>query len=193
MSDSWKQYWPVYKRFESEFCELTFYIALEDAHLNVYSTRMVEMLLKICAECENVAKELLREYGFSGSLHLKFPGLGEQIKQYSDLRNLGNLRVQIVWPYHSLNNLCISPLVGWDQQNPDWYKNYNNIKHNRTTKDGLKSANYKSVLYSLSALYLLNSHLVMRCNGIDELGSWRGGRMVGETDLFSFLNQGASP
>jgi hypothetical protein len=190
MSDSWKQYWPVYRRFESEFCELTFYIALEEDHLSVCSIRIAEMLLKICAECENIGKQLLLEYKFSGKEAKEFKILGNQIKQYL---NLENLKVQIVWPYNSLKDLYIFPLNGWSQKNPDWFNAYNNVKHNRTTKNGLKSANYKSVLHSLSALYLLNSRLVMKCNTIDEFGSWKGGRMVGMTDLFSSLNQGVSP
>jgi hypothetical protein len=182
MSEIWKKYWPVYKRLEDEFCEFTFYVNLEDKHSDVYSVRLCELLLRICSECENIAKSLLVEYGYLRNLELKFPNIGKEILSY--INDIEHEKAEIVFPYHSLTKTELKPLFGWSKKNPNWYKDYNDLKHNRVKLGGIQSAKYASVLNSLSALYILNVQLIMRCKTVSRIAHLEDGSSIWYTKLF---------
>src|SRR6266849_7623233 len=83
VSDVWKSYWPILERLERELCEITFAVAFADSHLGVYSARFADLLLRSCAECENVGKSLCVEKRLSSSganiQQFNFPAIGNAI------------------------------------------------------------------------------------------------------------------
>jgi hypothetical protein len=149
----WNKYFPIYERLEREFCELTYAVALEDAHLNVYSILMSEFLLRICSECENISKTLLKDLEPSAR-NIKdknFPTLGKELHAHV---NFEIKEIEVIWLYQSLTILKIKPFEGWKVGNPAWYTAYNELKHDRDAN--FAKANYKNCLYALGGLFILN-------------------------------------
>ena len=184
MSDVWKQYLPVYRRLEDEFCDFTYYVSLEDNQLNVYSIHLSELLLRICSDLENVSKVLLIELGYTLDLRDNFPKIGKKLKKHMDFQNKS---VNIVWSYQVLSDKIIIPLQDFGTKIPQWYTDYNNLKHNRAN-GGIKSATYGSVLYSLGALFLMNLELVKKCTVTDGLSRIEDGSIPSFTKLFHARN-----
>ncbi len=152
----WKQYFPIYERLESEFTELTYVIELNDSHLKVYSLRMSELILRIGSECENASKSLLKMLDINAVdvEDMNFPALGKNLCQ---IENFENKEIQVIWPYQKLTKSAFEPFEGWKSGNPDWYKAYNKIKHDRDS--GFQKANYENCLYALGGLFILNLYL----------------------------------
>ena len=73
----WKQYWPIYERLEKEVCDFTFQVALAVEQLGTYSIRLAELILRICSDCENCAKTLVKQLVPSTSVkNTSFPKIG---------------------------------------------------------------------------------------------------------------------
>lgn len=56
-------FWPVYKNLEAEFLKLMYYIHIDDSQLNVYSSKIAELLLRTVVEIESISKKLYSENG----------------------------------------------------------------------------------------------------------------------------------
>jgi hypothetical protein len=61
-------YWPVYKNIESEFNNLMFNIHIDDNQLNVYSSKITDLILRSSAEIESLSKELYKLNGGTKSI-----------------------------------------------------------------------------------------------------------------------------
>lgn len=156
----WERFWPVYKRLEKEFTDITFNIEFCDAHLNVYSILFADLLLRLGSEAENLGKSIISEYkllknSHAGISQLNFPDIGKLLIQ-PDFK-LHNKTVSIIWPYCFLSNKNVIPFRSWgenDCANPEWFNNYNKVKHNR--ESNINCANYKSVYEALAGVFILN-------------------------------------
>ena len=184
MSDSWKQYWPVYRRLEDEFCDFSYFVALEDSHLKVYSIKLSELVLRICAECENIGLSLMAELGIMSKNRMTFVDIGRHLKSRT---NLESKSAKVVWHYQSLKNVEISPFKDWSKKNPNWFQDYNDLKHNRVHQQGISCAKHGSVLNGLCALYLLNVELIKVCRHQDEFGSLPDASTPAFGKLFHYL------
>jgi len=51
-------YWPVYKNLEDEFGKLMFSIHIDDNQMNVYSSKISDLILRASTEIESISKEL---------------------------------------------------------------------------------------------------------------------------------------
>jgi hypothetical protein len=155
----WTRYWPIYERLEKEVCDFTFFVALNDAQLQVYSLNLAELILRICAECENVGKTLATELRLPPPAattieRLNFPDIGNLL---SNSIPFNTVAVEIVWIYQDLSNISLNPLSTWSpgsSKNPVWYDAYNGLKHNRNAN--IADANYVNTINALAALFILN-------------------------------------
>ncbi|MDH4100866.1 MAG: hypothetical protein OEV28_09875 [Nitrospirota bacterium] len=164
----WKEYWPVYERLENEFCDLTFSVALNDAHLEVYSLRLAELILRICGECENVAKTLITQLKLEKPSRLDFPSIGNTLSRAVPFQKV---MVEVVWPYQNLSNTTLKPFLNWSNRrskNPSWYDAYNGIKHNRNSE--FCKANFANAMNALAGLFALN--LWLRRDDIEAETQW---------------------
>lgn len=157
-SHEWKAYWPIFHRLEDEVCDLTFAVAFSDDHREVYSARLSELLLRICAECENIAKSIciVREFTPSGAKveDFNFPALGNAICSQIAIHTK---EVAIVWPYQSFTSTRIKPFDTWKlagSSNPAWFDAYNKAKHDRVAS--AKKSNVWNVVNALGGLFILN-------------------------------------
>jgi hypothetical protein len=56
-------FWPVYKNLEVGVIELSFSIHIEDAQLDVYSSKITDLILRSAAEIESISKTLYKQNG----------------------------------------------------------------------------------------------------------------------------------
>jgi hypothetical protein len=159
LSEVWKTYWPIFERLEAEFCDLSFSVAFCDSHLVVHSARLADLLVRSCAECENVGKFLCIEKGLVPSstavADLNFPAVGDAI--VSRLPRINTKELMIIWPYQSLTNTTITPFDSWHPSgctNPAWFVAYNKTKHDRISNAA--RANLDNVMRALGGLFILN-------------------------------------
>ena len=157
MSDAWKSYWPIFERLEGELCELTFAVAFADSHLGVYSARLADLLLRSCAECENVGKSVCVDKTLASATNVQqfnFPDIGNVICSHIPIYTK---ELTIIWPYQSLTYTSIRPFDTWQpigSMNPDWFNAYNGVKHDRI--GNAQKANIKNVIHALGGLFILN-------------------------------------
>jgi len=157
LQEEWKKYWSIYKRIEKEVSDITFDIYLCDEHMDVYSIHMAELLLRIGAECENIIKSLAQ----ANNIIIRNKNMQSIIDELCTTFEFQTKEVQIIWNYSFVSNKIIKPFDTWNNQNsrnPNWYKAYNDIKHNRNDVN-IKSATYKNIIFGLSGLFILNLYL----------------------------------
>lgn len=184
---TWKKFLPVYQRIESEFCELTYDVELADAHLDVYSIRFADLILRIGAESENVAKAILATNPTGFGLdpdkipHLNFPRVGDALSVQMGTFRVHAKTISLIWPYHSLSQgkQTVRPFDTWREncggtgncgrgkpckakepcsENPAWYASYNSVKHDRVKS--MHNATLGAVYHGLAGLLILNATLV---------------------------------
>ena len=160
IAQEYNLYWPVYQNIENELLSMTNYIRFDDKQLDVYSDKLLELLLRTWVEIEAISKEL---YLNNGGKVIK-----PESKMYFDKVCLKHLEekwclsekiVQIVNTnmYFSQDNLILCPLekaYEFGDTASEWKQAYQSIKHNRS--QNYSQGNLKNCIKSLAALYLLN-------------------------------------
>lgn len=154
-------YWNVYRGLERELLELANVIHIDDDQLEVYSTKIAELLIRTCVEIEAIAKEIyFREGGTKkedgSNLYFDTDCLGLLESRWL----LSKKIVAVSNPALYLTkeeNLMLKPLYKADKRgssSSDWKKAYQAVKHDRS--NSLKKGNLKNFIRALSALFLLN-------------------------------------
>lgn len=159
-------YWPIYKNLENELSSLTYNIFFTDEQLNVYSMNFVDLLLRISAEIESIAKELYEQNG--GNMnpvdeegkprYLYFDT--DCIEYLNEKWSICDKKISITAAtahFEQEANITISPLLNANKGGKNiWKKAYQSVKHNR--RKSLKKASLKNCIHALGALYILNTY-----------------------------------
>lgn len=151
-------YWPVYKNIESEFNNLMFNIHIDDKQLDVYSSKISDLILRASTEIESLSKELYKINGGEKSENIKYDE--DAITFLNNLWKLHTKKV-IISSYNCFTtNKELSPFVknekrtGSTRLTYSWNNSYQNLKHDRANSFTFGSIKY---LFDVtSALYLLN-------------------------------------
>lgn len=151
-------YWPVYKNIESEFNNLMFVIPIDDNQLNVYSSKISDLILRASTEIESISKEL---YKLNGGIKTKNIKYDEDALTYlNTLWNLENKKV-IISSYNCF--LTSKELIPFQKNEPrtgnsrltySWNNAYQNLKHDRASS--LHFGSIKYLIDVTAALYVLN-------------------------------------
>lgn len=152
--NEWKAYWPIYERIEGEFCDLSFSIAFTDDQMKVHSSRVGDLLVRACSECENVGKAVCAGRGKPLRSQPNFP---EILDAVGSAINLQPRELLVVWPYQSLTSPSLRPFsmyVSGVNKNPPWFDAHNDAKHNRATSPQTSSVG--NLVQALGALFILN-------------------------------------
>ncbi|MDP3679880.1 MAG: hypothetical protein Q8R22_03485 [Flavobacterium sp.] len=153
-------YWSIYKNIEKEFNSLMFNIHIDDNQLNVYSSKIIDLIIRSSAEIESIAKELYKINGGIDKHNLKY-----DVDALLFLNNLWNLdkKVVIISSYNCfVSNKIISPFTKNEIRTGSkdnrltytWNNSYQNLKHNRAKS--LKFGTIKYLFDVTAALYILN-------------------------------------
>lgn len=164
-------FWPIYKKLEGEFIELSYFIYIDKKQLKTYSIKIADLILRTVSECENIAKELCKKE------NIKFRDKKGKIRDYVNFHEYINGLDQI----YLLNKKLVSfdfenvsegtfdtkhkpfqkeirKINGQEKEIWKWYYSYNSIKHDRVKH--FKEANLGNLIEGLAALFLLNIYYV---------------------------------
>lgn len=152
-------YWPIFKNIEKEFENLLYNIHLDDDQLNVYSSKITDLLLRTSTEIESISKELYIQNGgkLPDNNYLNFE---DAIKHLNGKFKIEEKTI-IINSYNCfLTNKVIQPFkkntkrTGKNRMTYNWNNAYQNLKHNRF--ESLKFGSIENLLHGLAALFILN-------------------------------------
>lgn len=140
-------YWGYYLALESDLEKLARYIEFDESNFETHSIELAHLLLAASSEVDVVMKELCKLLSPESKL-VNIDSYQEIIKEH-------------MTPIISKNvisnryGLTLSPWSNWDDsKSPDWWRGYNNIKHDRSIH--FSKANLKNVLNSMAGLFITN-------------------------------------
>ncbi|WP_157954220.1 hypothetical protein [Saccharospirillum mangrovi] len=123
---------------------LSRYIDLDESNFNVHSIQLAHLLLAIGSEIDITLKKICSYLD---------PKKTKNIDQYKKIlkdHRAFSESIELV-----KTGYLFEPWSDWkEDNNPTWWKSYNNIKHNRDKY--FKEANLGNVLNALGGLYLAN-------------------------------------
>ncbi|MCV2883879.1 hypothetical protein OE749_04140 [Aestuariibacter sp. AA17] len=143
--------WPFYFSLEADVINLSRYIEFDRKNFGVYSIELLRILLSTCSEIDVVLKQICAQLDENSKAN--------NIAQYQKLicKDIDGFEEQHV--VCSRFNLSFQPWNSWvDKKSPEWWRSYNEVKHNRD--EHYSKASLQNVLESLSALYLVNMYNV---------------------------------
>lgn len=140
------------------------FIEISEDNYDVYSIELTKLFLSICSEVDVVAKLLCKETDIS--LFNKI--IGDRNPTMETYRTV----IRTKFPqFHEANvkipfyNLSFMPWEDFkDNAGPEWWKQYNGVKHERNLN--FKNANLKNVLLAMSGLMVLLVYLYGRTSVI---------------------------
>ena len=177
-----KNYWNYYLLLEKQVLETQRYVDFNTQNNATYSIEYLQLFLSICSEIDVVAKIIAKEHNpnFSGENINKWgPEVDEAISQIQSKSVVFN-NDYIVTPWHNWYHISSIDSKGKSRKklkdnckNPEWWILYNKVKHQRTSiyKNNrlyFSCANLKNVVFSLSALFILEMSYI---DSINTLGA----------------------
>lgn len=153
-------YWNYYLALESDVIDIERYVSFHSNNFNCFSNEFVKVFQAICSEVDVICKNYCRflEGDNYDKILVKSK---ENIRLYRDIIFQKHPVIADYEIYMKNCNLTFAPLKDWKSKaSPYWWISYNNIKHNRTSKNSkgeynFQDANLKNVLSALSALYII--------------------------------------
>ena len=139
--------WRFYLNLEKEFINTLNYVELSEDNYSTYSIEYEKLLLSIGSEVDILLKMLCKMVEGKNL---------QNIKEYAQiLCEYNNLTSTVI--ICDINKQTYRPFEKWSENSsPTWWKDYNQIKHNRLDNDNRKKGNLENVILGMSGLYLLN-------------------------------------
>ncbi len=178
-----KIYFPIYKSLEKEVLELATSIHFTDEHINVYSLKIADLILRCSIELESLAKDIYRE-----RVKLEPPThTGECFNWLEENLKLSQKSILIVSHYFHFDksfklNFC--PFNYKNHSKNDYYSQYNAIKHDRVKN--LHKATINVLIRVLGALYILNLYYKDTKVILDDDYTGETFDKSGGSDIFNF-------
>ncbi|MET3210667.1 UNVERIFIED_CONTAM: hypothetical protein ABIC26_003628 [Paenibacillus sp. PvR008] len=190
-------FWPIYKKLESEFIELSYYISIDKKQLKTYSIKIADLILRSVSECENIAKEICKKEKIKfrdkkGKIKewVSFHEYIVQLDQLYDLKNkhvscdFENIRKGTFDFKHTPFMKEKVKIRGQEKEIWKWYNSYNLIKHDRVKN--FKEANMENLINGLAALFLLNIYYMDKAFYFENDYDYKGiiAKIEGFSDVF---------
>jgi len=182
--------WNMYRDMERSFIRFLDYVPLTEAHKNVYSHKLLNLLLQIGGYVDTAFKEMARYSQFDGN------ELCQRIRDKTSSGDIISIEVfrDAFEPIYELSarTVVIRALVSFtalwgdckpfsdfrDKKTTTWWSAYNGVKHNWL--ENLKRANLENTCAALGGAFLLNAihepsvvELVKRGIAKTFLSDWR--------------------
>lgn len=174
----------MYRIIEDDFIDFISYVPLEENHLNVYSPKLADIIIRCCNQIETFFKEWLM-----------LPSLErfDPIEQYRDkyrneARNRGprlnigdyrdffepHLRLSEYDVYIPTLDKYIYPFKEFSEESraPCWWTVHNHLKHRAYEKR--RKATLEIALYAIAALFFLNRSNHLTTYGLQSMLETRG-------------------
>jgi hypothetical protein len=165
-----KSYWEYFLELEEQFIETKRYVDFDKANAKTYSIEYLKLYQAVCSEIDVVAKEIASSINDNFKVNdANIQKWGYEIQQFYNNINTekilfnGDLTVvpfgrwQYEWSITKDNKRKLKLVNGC--QTPIWWKNYNDVKHQRigliTGTKNFTKANQHNLILAFSALFLL--------------------------------------
>ncbi len=151
-------YWPIFKSIEHETINLSYNIHMDDNQLNVYSAKIMDLILRAAAEIESISKELYKLNGGTKTGEIKYDN--DALVHLNNIWLIDKKEVIISHPNCFQTTKVILPFVknetrtGKTYLTYSWNNAYQNLKHDRA--NSLHFGSVKYLFDILAALYILN-------------------------------------
>lgn len=160
--------WALYKYMESDFIQYLEYVPYTEKNKNVYSPKLIALLLQTCGYIDTVFKEMAKYQEFQKITECQ--EINELEK--GDYRNYNieyaRKAFKKIYKLSSNNGGTLIAKLSWfgDKElvpfkmfavdkSPSWWRVYNTVKH--TWSKALEQSNMDNTLEALSAAFLLNA------------------------------------
>jgi len=138
-------HWNYFVSLEEHLETIIRFIEPVEKNFETYSTEIARLFLSVGSEIDVVLKEICKIIEPDKS--------PEKINEYRDIilpkkryLSMGSVMIQNF-------GLIFKPWDNWTKsKNPDWWRCYNNVKHNRTSN--FEDANLGNALNAMAGLYL---------------------------------------
>lgn len=172
-----KNYIDYFNDLENDFLSIKQFVAFEKDNYDTYSVKFLKLYLAVCGEIDNLGKKMAVDINPSldinslKNIHLWFYEIQNTYFINKDGNNIAlkdfecDFIDETFKPWNNyVVNMNSNNVVG--QNTPQWWKEYNDVKHKRMITDdngilNYKKANMKNVITSFSALYAL---ILAYCN-----------------------------
>lgn len=174
-------YFSIYKRIESDVIDIASTVLFCDEQLNVYSTRIADVIIRCAVEIESIVKEMYRrEFG-------KEPDSpGACIIWMNEKWKLEKRQVLIDNPIFRFKKINVMKPFDYRRgTKEDYYSAYNAIKHDRMKN--IEKANVETMMRTLAALYLLELYYLEEKYYFHDASSINSMDKTGGSRIFSFL------
>lgn len=153
-SEQLKEHWKRYMDLELDFLSSKKYLSICDSNLKTHSAFFLDLILSLGSEIDILFQFICHLYGDDSSKTIT----NYKATLNKELPNICNEQASL---YEGISNPQI-PFKNLNSSTPDWWRIYQEIKHNNREKNsevnGNKiyiNANLENVLLCLSALYIL--------------------------------------
>lgn len=138
--------WKYYLILEQDFINTFRYVGFSNDNSSTYSPEYIKQLLAIGSEVDVVCKQLCTIISPASK--------AEDINDYRNiLKNTDLLDIKAIC---TEDNSELNSWISWkDDKNPQWWKDYNTLKHHRVENNNYKLGNLENVKNALSGLYIL--------------------------------------
>ena len=177
-------YWNYYLELEEQFLKSKRYVSFDLANDLTFSSEYVQLIQAICSEIDVIGKVIAQFHNknFKVDNRTNITKWGFEVqKAYPNLDHKSitfNNVVEIVpfknWKYkNGTSNRHPIVLFNESFETPMWWRDYNKIKHERTTIDNetktanFRKANLRNIRDSLGALFILEMFLLSKYGGIN--------------------------
>ena len=144
--------WEYYLILESQFVNTFKYIEPGSIHgsknINKFTFSKIynQLLLSVGSEVDILLKELCKINGdYTADEMSKYR---ENLKDYENFSNEGCKFIydnEIIYPWTNFN----------EDKSPDWWIDYNSLKHDRLKDENFKLGNYNNVTQALAGLFII--------------------------------------
>ena len=146
LANASKVHWNYYLALEHDLELAARYVEFSDANMGTYSIEFAHLLLAAASEVDVVAKLLCNHFS-PQSPRNNIDDYRVLLTQH--IPNLATLQLSV-----ARYALTLTPWSNWaSAKNPDWWRSYNNVKHERDAF--FSEATLKNALNALSALHAL--------------------------------------
>ena len=167
-----KSYWEYYLELEAQLIETKRYVEFGVNNYHTYSVEYLKLYQAVCSEIDVVGKEIAQAVNpnFKVDDHTNIPKWGFQVQQqfgfikdscvlFNDDINLQPFENWEYEQYTDSSNRTRLRIVGGIKNVIKWWKNYNDVKHQRIgLVTGTKNyilANQENLVLAFAALFLL--------------------------------------
>ena len=139
-------HWNYFLSLDEDLARLSRFIEFDQDNFSSFSIECARILLAAASEVDIVAKQICQEFVAGSS--------AKNINEYREVICSGFPQfpeVQVMIPRYGIN---LAPWDRWsDAENPDWWRAYNKVKHERNSN--FKEASLSNTLNSTAGLFIL--------------------------------------